>query len=296
LIIDIIITGTYWSEAVSTFAEQGRRGSPKGKDKKAINNRQQVSSLPHARSVSAQGEYMFEQTMLGNANSGRRAWTTGLGFAGEAALVAFFALVPMIWPEVLPKPQALLLLLTPPAPVPPPTDVVVKPRATHAPSTPMGLIMPTSVPVSIANVVDEPPAVVGAVPGFGQAAGDPHGLIERILTTSSVVTRPPVTVNQHETEARTESTEPRRVRTSSIELARVIHRVEPVYPPVARMAHVSGTVELTGVIGTDGRIRELKALGGNPLLVKAAIDAVSQWIYAPPILNPSFAVKGIGDK
>jgi outer membrane biosynthesis protein TonB len=54
---------------------------------------------------------------------------------------------------------------------------------------------------------------------------------------------------------------------------------------VAKLAHVSGTVELTGVIATDGHIRELKALSGNPLLVKAAIEAVSQWIYAPPVLN-----------
>jgi protein TonB len=149
----------------------------------------------------------------------------------------------------------------------------------------MRFTMPANIPVSLARFVDEPPTVVGAVPGFGHAAGDPNGLIEGILTTSAAVIRPPATVKQHEAQPKTVSAEPRRVRTSSVELARVIHRVEPVYPPVARMAHLSGTVELTGVIGTDGRIRELKALSGNPLLVKAAIDAVSQWIYAPPILN-----------
>jgi protein TonB len=228
---------------------------------------------------------MFEQTMLSNANAGRRAWTTGLGFAGEAAFVALIALAPIIWPQVLPKPQALLMVLTPPAPVPPPTDVVVKPRATRAPIKPIRFTMPTSIPTSIAMVADNPPAVIGAVPGFVQAAGDPNGLIEGILTTTTAVARPPVTVKQPDPRPKPDATEPRRVRTSSIELARVIHRVEPTYPPVARMAHVSGTVELTGVIGTDGRIRELKALSGNPLLVRAAIDAVSQWIYAPPILN-----------
>jgi protein TonB len=44
-------------------------------------------------------------------------------------------------------------------------------------------------------------------------------------------------------------------------------------------------VELQGVIGTDGRIHELKVLSGHPILIKAAADAVSQWIYAPTILN-----------
>jgi periplasmic protein TonB len=226
---------------------------------------------------------MFEQATLSSFNAGRRAWTTGLGFAGEAALVAVIALVPVIWPKVLPKPQALLMLLTPPAPVPPPTDVVVKPRATRAPSERVLFTMPTSIPTSITRVVDDLPEVVGAVPGFVQAIGDPNGLIEGILNTSAAVARPAVSVKPPE--PRPAATEPRRVRTSSIELARVIHRIEPVYPPVAKLAHVSGTVELTGVIGTDGRIRELKALSGNPLLVKAAIDAVSQWIYAPPVLN-----------
>jgi protein TonB len=226
---------------------------------------------------------MFEQATLSSANAGRRAWTTGLGFAGEAAFVAFIALAPMIWPSVLPKPQALLMLLTPPAPVPPPADVVVKPRATHAPITPMRFTLPARIPTTIARVVEEPPAVIGAVPGPGHATGDPNGFLTAILTTSAAVPTPPVAVKPPD--ARSDSTEPRRIRTSSIELARVIHRVEPVYPQMARTIHVQGTVELTGVIGTDGRIRELKALSGNPLLVKAAIDAVSQWIYAPPILN-----------
>jgi periplasmic protein TonB len=232
---------------------------------------------------------MFEQATLSTANAGRRAWTTGLGFAGEAALVAFIALAPMIWPKVLPKPQALPMLLTPPAPVPPPTDVVVRPHATQAPVTPIRFTMPTIVPASPATVVDEPPAVPGSVPGAGQATGDPGPLLTGILNAPAAAPTQPLAVkppeSQPKADATERSTETRRIRTSSIELARVIHRVEPVYPPVAKLAHVSGTVELTGVIGTDGRIRELKALSGNPLLVKAAMDAVSQWIYAPPILN-----------
>jgi protein TonB len=65
----------------------------------------------------------------------------------------------------------------------------------------------------------------------------------------------------------------------------VIHRVEPLYPELARRAHIGGVVSLEGVIGTDGRIRELKVLSGHPLLTKAALDAVSQWRYRPTTLN-----------
>jgi protein TonB len=40
-----------------------------------------------------------------------------------------------------------------------------------------------------------------------------------------------------------------------------------------------------GVLGTDGRIHEVKVLSGHPFLVKAAVDAVMQWVYRPTILN-----------
>jgi hypothetical protein len=90
--------------------------------------------------------------MLSDANAGRRAWTAGLGSAGEAALVVFVALVPIIRPDVLPKPQALLMLLTPPAPVPPPTDVIVKPCATHAPVERALISVPTRIPTSPASL------------------------------------------------------------------------------------------------------------------------------------------------
>jgi protein TonB len=74
-------------------------------------------------------------------------------------------------------------------------------------------------------------------------------------------------------------------RISAIELAHPIRRADPIYPPLARQARISGVVELQGVLGTDGRIHELKVLRGHPMLVKAAVDAVSQWTYAPTILN-----------
>ena len=70
-----------------------------------------------------------------------------------------------------------------------------------------------------------------------------------------------------------------------VKMAQLIHRVEPRYPPLARQMRVSGVVELIGIIATDGRIRELKLLGGNPLLAPAALEAVRQWIYEPTLLN-----------
>jgi protein TonB len=70
-----------------------------------------------------------------------------------------------------------------------------------------------------------------------------------------------------------------------LQAARLIHRVLPVYPPLARQAHIQGPVQLTAVIGKDGEIRELRVVSGNPLLAPAAMDAVRQWRYAPAYLN-----------
>lgn len=226
---------------------------------------------------------MFEEAMLYNANAGRRAWTTGLGFLGESFVVAVIVLVPILWPQAMPRPQALLMLLSPPAPVSPPAAVVVKPHATHAPISPARFTMPSAIPKTIATIVDDAPTVAGGIPGIGDPAGDP--VLTAILGTPLEAVARPLPVKALDPKPPAETAAPKRIRTSTLELSRLIRRVEPAYPPLAKLAHVSGTVELTGVIGTDGHIRELKALSGNPLLIRAAIDAVSQWIYAPPVLN-----------
>ena len=59
----------------------------------------------------------------------------------------------------------------------------------------------------------------------------------------------------------------------------------PVYPPLAKQARVSGTVELSAVIGKDGHVMNLSVIKGHPLLVQSALDAVKDWVYQPTLLN-----------
>jgi TonB family protein len=59
----------------------------------------------------------------------------------------------------------------------------------------------------------------------------------------------------------------------------------PVYPPLAKTAHVSGTVELHATIATNGTIKDLHAVNGPVMLRQAAIDAVRNWRYKPYKLN-----------
>jgi protein TonB len=61
--------------------------------------------------------------------------------------------------------------------------------------------------------------------------------------------------------------------------------VAPVYPRNALTARLSGTVVLQITIGVNGNVRGLKVLQGNPVLARAAMDAVRQWRYRPSTLN-----------
>ena len=74
-------------------------------------------------------------------------------------------------------------------------------------------------------------------------------------------------------------------RTSSMLQGSLIRRVEPVYPPLARTARIQGSVVLSAIISKEGTIRHLQVLSGHPMLVSAAVDAVSQWRYRPYVLN-----------
>jgi TonB family protein len=62
---------------------------------------------------------------------------------------------------------------------------------------------------------------------------------------------------------------------------RTDHRVFPVYPVIAKAAHVQGTVVLDLRIGTTGRIESIKVVSGPPMLQQAAIDCVKQWTLHP---------------
>lgn len=74
-------------------------------------------------------------------------------------------------------------------------------------------------------------------------------------------------------------------RQSSILEGSLIRRVQPIYPPLARAARIQGAVVLFAVISKEGTIENLRAISGQPMLVLAAKDAVSQWRYRPYILN-----------
>lgn len=65
----------------------------------------------------------------------------------------------------------------------------------------------------------------------------------------------------------------------------LIQATPPIYPPIAKAAHISGTVVLRGTISRDGTIENLEVVSGPPMLQQASLDAVRAWRYRPYLLN-----------
>ncbi len=88
------------------------------------------------------------------------------------------------------------------------------------------------------------------------------------------------------TQDKAETGHQHRIRVAgNVAQANIEKQVTPVYPPIAKTAHVSGTVVLHCIIDKNGTVAELEYVSGPPLLMKAAMDAVRQWKYKPTMLN-----------
>ncbi|PYT65453.1 MAG: hypothetical protein DMG39_29205 [Acidobacteria bacterium] len=62
---------------------------------------------------------------------------------------------------------------------------------------------------------------------------------------------------------------------------KALNNPTPTYPETARQFRLTGVVKVQIVIAPDGQIKDVKVLGGHPLLVNAVQDALKNWKYAP---------------
>ena len=56
-------------------------------------------------------------------------------------------------------------------------------------------------------------------------------------------------------------------------------KVSPAYPELARRMNISGTVKVLVTVSPNGSLKETKVVGGNPILVNAAMDALKKWKF-----------------
>lgn len=242
---------------------------------------------------------MFETTLAVPVR-GNRAAATMFGFVTQSVLLTAAVMVPMLFPDTLPHVQNVVNIFTPgapPPPPPPPGPTVDRVPTRVRPFQLRNNILtePTRVPLK-AQIIEEEPmttaemgggGVIGGVVG-GQIGGVIGGVLHSITAAAPPVRPPaPPAVKVEPAAAPKAAVAPKAPVPvgGKVQEAKLIHRVIPAYPPLAKQARVSGVVQLTGWIAANGRIRELTVVSGHPLLVRAAVEAVSQWVYQPTLLN-----------
>jgi len=153
------------------------------------------------------------------------------------------------------------------------------PTGDHVP--PCRFCAPTSIPPAVithdstpfrdpGEGVDPGPGIPGVPTGMGVIGG---------WTLANMRPEPP-------REERVIKTPPARRQISEpVQTAMLVHRVQPVYPPLAIQLGREGRVELHAIIATDGTIQSLEVISGEPWFIKSAVDAVGEWRYRPTILN-----------
>ena len=207
-----------------------------------------------------------------------------LAYAAELMFVGAMILVPLIYTQALPR---TLLTVDIPIEVPqgrppaPPMGQPARPQAPHPTVDPF--TAPPEIPrfIAVVNETPEPPQIATGPVGPG-VIGVPDGFGRRDGIIGSVPwgTEPSPPPVVHTTP------KPRLVRLSApIVAAKAIYQPKPVYPHLAIISHIQGTVVLQAIIGKDGTIQELKVQGGQPMLVNAALEAVKTWRYQPTLLN-----------
>ena len=143
---------------------------------------------------------------------------------------------------------------------------------------------PTRIPVGVAKIDDGQEVAIAQAPtiGFGTGPGL-GGPGEGVPGALDVIRSAPVTPPPPKTSV-SQPAKPIQIGGNVLE-AKLVNRVMPIYPPLARQARVSGTVRLEGIISREGRVVNLQVISGHPLLINAAVDAVRRWAYRPTLLN-----------
>lgn len=60
---------------------------------------------------------------------------------------------------------------------------------------------------------------------------------------------------------------------------KVKFKATPAYPDVARRLNIAGVVKIAVVVAPNGTLKTTKVVGGHPLLVNAAMDALKKWKF-----------------
>jgi protein TonB len=216
---------------------------------------------------------LFDQTFAGTKKNKRPFGTVSISIALHA--IALGVLVALQLSSGLGGPPIVshLRAFAVEADLPKPPPVA----ATPAPAKTAVNVEPTIVPTQAPSTIEPEAPALSVVASQGVPADWMNGLTSS-LAAPPVVAKPVIA----ETPARPSGPVP---VGGDIRPPERLAYVPPVYPEIARIAHVEGKVVLEATIDEWGVVKNVVVRQSMPLLDKAAIDAVSKWRYAPTRLN-----------
>ena len=192
--------------------------------------------------------------------------------------------------------DVLSILNPPPVPsVPDRSSVQIKPNLKSAPDP--GFVAPVKIiPLppedELSKLLGERKpitlSVAGAPLGIGRGDGMPGG-----ANTGEAPPPPPPTPTPVAKPAATPAPDTVVRLTSKLTQGRVLRRVQPPYPAIARQARIQGSVQVQIDISETGAVTNVTPLSGHPLLRDAALQAARQWQFIPTELN-GHRVRAIG--
>ena len=218
----------------------------------------------------------------------QKPWTVIASLIGQMALIGLAILAPLVGTDALPHRISWIALPEPPRALPhrPPQAAAKQANVVPSQITRKGLVLPAAIPER-AVIIQDPDFVpaagdgVGVPGGFEGSNGLGNGVIDSLVRSMPPVAPPPPPVVARET--------PKPIKRitvgGNVQRGKLISGPLPVYPPLARQARVAGKVRLQAVISREGAILDLRAVSGHPLLIPAALAAVSHWMFSPTYLN-----------
>lgn len=233
---------------------------------------------------------VFEEAMLQQTSAHQHrnpfdwAFSVGIHFV----VLAMLLILPLYFTSGLDVHKLNLTFLVPPAmpaapPPPPMASAVSRPVHSVAPHLvkPGQLIAPTFVPKTVSMTsaaseeapVEEMGGVPGGIPG-GQVGGVPGGVLGEIA--KSVAPPPPPSAAAPKAPVRVGG---------AVKPPRLLFGPAPDYPVLARQSRLSGVVVIEAVIDEHGDVKGMRVVSGHPLLIPAALSAVSRRKYEPTILD-----------
>lgn len=221
---------------------------------------------------------MFEASLFESEGRIRTKNGRGIAIAAAVQAIAFsgLLLVPLFSPARLPQ---RVLRMTLAAPPPPPPTLKPPPPLTQTTTSALqtitqSLIAPSTISHSRVVINNEPSIDVSVTNGSTVAtSADVGNLLDKLGGAASTNVRPAAVPRG-----------PVRV-SSGVMQGQLDSPILPVYPSIARAAHMQGTVIVAAIVSRTGAIEKLHVLSGPMMLRQAALDAIQRAHYRPFKLN-----------